>query len=484
MRCLCVLALIVAAAVATPLDDYVHAPDSHYGWVDTGKTFSGPGYKGHILNMTSQQWLSSDIVDRSIWWHYVVVIVPDRLLYKDSGMLYITGGDNTDGFPSGTAEDELLCIALALANRVTCTVLHQIPNQPVHFTAEQPPRGRSEDAIIAYTWNHFLNNPNDPYWLLRLPMTKAAVRAMDCTVEYVQRTYSRTISKFIVAGASKRGWTTWTTGAVDNRIIAIVPIVMDALNFHTNVHHFWRALGGWSFALSDYYAMNFTRRIDDPNLANLTAVVDPYVYRDRLTMPKLVIDSTGDEFFMPDDNYIWWNSMVGEIHLLMVHNAEHSLVTGLPEVVQGISSFAAGVLANEARPTINWTMTQSSRTGSITVLTSEPPTKVFVRYADTLDGKRRDWRLITGEKPCPTIEISGECLHPVLWHTDNATAVNPTTYTYATSAPFNRWRAFLIEVEFRGQSVFPYVVTTQVNIVPTSFPFPDCAGEGCYGTLL
>ena len=28
------------------------------------KTFSGPGYKGYVLNMTSQQWLDTSIVDR------------------------------------------------------------------------------------------------------------------------------------------------------------------------------------------------------------------------------------------------------------------------------------------------------------------------------------------------------------------------------------------------------------------------------------
>ena len=30
-----VLLATVALALATPLDDYVNAPDSHYGWVDT-----------------------------------------------------------------------------------------------------------------------------------------------------------------------------------------------------------------------------------------------------------------------------------------------------------------------------------------------------------------------------------------------------------------------------------------------------------------
>ena len=44
------------------------------------------------------------------------------------------------------------------------------------------------------------------------------------------------------------GWDTWLTGAVDDRIIAIAPIVMDMLNFTQNVKHMYRSYGGWTFA--------------------------------------------------------------------------------------------------------------------------------------------------------------------------------------------------------------------------------------------
>ena len=68
-------------------------------------------------------------------------------------------------------------------------------------------------------------------------------------------------SQFIVAGGSKRGWTTWTTAAVDPRVIAIIPVVLDELNFVKNRHHQWKAYGGWSFALEKYWEMNLTSHI-------------------------------------------------------------------------------------------------------------------------------------------------------------------------------------------------------------------------------
>jgi len=493
-----ILSALFSCVIATALDDYVAKADSNYVWTDTGKNFKGPGYTGHVLNMTSQQWLTPQDVDRSIWWHIVVVVIPEINSHPDKGALYLTGGDQNDGLPDGTGEDELLCIALALFSEVTCTVVHHIPNEHIKFLAELPtPKERTEDGIIAYAWNHFLAHPDQPEWLPRLPMTKAAVRAMDCTYEFVKNISKIPVKKtqWIVAGASKRGWTTWTTGAVcaekcglyDHKAIGIIPIVMDALNFHTNVHHFWQALGGWTFALSDYYEQNFTRNIDHPNLPLMTAIIDPINYKDRLTMPKLVIDSTGDEFFMPDDNYYWWNqSLPGELHLLMVHNAEHSMVTGLPEVVQGASSFMNGILNQKARPSMTWTMDVDATGGSTTVITSETPTKIIVRHAETLDGLHRDFRLVTGYNPCslPRFTVKGLCIQPVFWHNLNTTQTAPNTYTIRMENLADRWRAFVIEVEFRGTTRIPYVFTTQVNIIPQTFPFPPCVGEGCYGTLL
>ena len=50
--------------------------------------------------------------------------------------------------------------------------------------------------------NTFFKNPEDPTILLRLPMTKAAVRAMDAITEFSSK-FGAKLDKFMVAGASK-----------------------------------------------------------------------------------------------------------------------------------------------------------------------------------------------------------------------------------------------------------------------------------------
>ena len=133
--------------------------------------------------------------------------------------------------------------------------LQQVPNQPLTFTGDGVPR--REDALLAYGWDRFLRS-GDATWLPRLPMTKSVVRAMDTVVDFCATPDGGglPIDSFVVAGSSKRGWTTWTTAVVDPRVVAIVPMVIDVLNVEESLRHHYRAYGFWSPAISEYVALH------------------------------------------------------------------------------------------------------------------------------------------------------------------------------------------------------------------------------------
>ena len=197
--------------------------------------------------------------------------------------------------------------------------LFQVPNSPIIFHTDPVHESRSADAAIAFTWWHFLNDPSSSHeWLLNLPMTKASVRAMDTITAFMTsdsspkeiKDLNSDPSQFLVAGASKRAWVTWNTAAVDPRVMGIVPVVMNNLNAAENLHHHYRAYGGWSFAFQDYWKMNITLQLDDPKFQTMMDIVDMYEYRDKILMPKLVCDATMDEFFLLDDTWYWWNNVV------------------------------------------------------------------------------------------------------------------------------------------------------------------------------
>ncbi len=139
---------------------------------------------------------------------------------------------------------------------------------------------RKEDDLIAYTWDKFLRT-GDEKWPLRLPMTKAAVRAMDAVTAWSASADGGkvTVKRFVVSGGSKRGWTTWTTAAVDARVVAIAPAVIDVLNVQPSFEHHWRAYGFWAPAVDDYVAHGIMSWMGTPQFAALMAIEDPWSYR-------------------------------------------------------------------------------------------------------------------------------------------------------------------------------------------------------------
>lgn len=124
---------------STPLDDYVWKQDDHYSWTDlnyqiNGTSPSGVSWTGHLLNVTSQKWLTDSDCDRSLWWHYLMVIIPENVNWQRNASMYVTGGSNTAGFPTEDDEDIRVAAALSVGAGTITGAFFQVPNEHILFT--------------------------------------------------------------------------------------------------------------------------------------------------------------------------------------------------------------------------------------------------------------------------------------------------------------------------------------------------------------
>ncbi len=413
------IAWVAPAAEQTALDRYVAKPDPNYKF-ELVTSMPGEGFTTYVLKLTSQQWRSNKEVDQPVWEHWLTIVKPEHVQSR-TGFLFITGGKNSDPAPS--APDSMLP-SLALATGTVASELRMVPNQPLIFVGET--KQRSEDAIIAYTWNKYLNGGDDE-WPLRLPMTKAAVRAMDTVTAFCGSPQGgkTTVDKFVVAGGSKRGWTTWTTAAVDSRVVAIVPFVIDLLNIEPSFIHHYRAYGFWSPAVKDYEDMDIMSRSGTTRYRQLMDIVEPYSYRDRLTMPKYMINSTGDQFFLPDSSQFYFDDLKGEKYLRYVPNTNHSLQGS--DARESMQAFYESVISGKPRPDFSW---RFEKDRSIYVNSITKPAEVRLWQAS--NPAARDFRLDT-IGPAYTSVILKEKSDGV--------------YIGKVSKPAKGWTAFFVELD-------------------------------------
>lgn len=501
---LCVF--LLATAHSTPLDDYLNKADPEYKWSDTGNIINTVfGGKGYVLNVTSQRWLDTSIAygpDGDLWTHQVVVIVPKLTRVKGTALAYVTGGCNENpSVPKATDEDVLVADTVSALTGMVAITIFQIPNCPIVYPSDPNLKRRTEDAVIAWAWHLFLNDQSNPEYLPRLPMAKGVMRCMQAAQEFLAQQNLEKITGWAVAGASKRGWTTWMVGSATcascPNIVGIAPLVPIVPDLRREMHRMFTSYGGWTFAFADYIEVNLTRYIDDPAMIKLTEIVDPMYYYDRLArLPKMVCLSSDDEFMMFDWTNIWYDNLTGEKHLYIVQDTEHSLATGIVELLPALSTFVASIAHGKTeRPNFDYKYDPSTGALSVTI-THGVPKSVRLWQSHTLQNQRRDFRWVRlaseanglcklPDIPLPKPLFGGNCIQPILWAPTNLTAVGSTySWTPPDAKPYH---GYYIEVVFPGDTGLKetnFQFTTPGFVWPNTLPFPDCQGAACEGHLM
>jgi PhoPQ-activated pathogenicity-related protein len=367
--------LLAGPAARADLDAYVRAPDPSFAWAQRANHTTDAGKETHF-ELTSQTWQGV------VWKHQLRVYEPAEVRHPDAMLLFITGG-SSDSKPGPRDTEQGFALAQVCGARVA--VLSQVPNQPLWG-------GRKEDDLIAETFTKYLETKDETLPLL-FPMVKSAVRAMDAVQAWARR-QGKPVARFVVSGASKRGWTTWLTAAVDPRVVAIAPMVIPTLNMRAQNKHQLEVWGQYSEQIQDYTRRGLTEKIDTPEGTRLWHMIDPYSYRDRYTMPKLLINGTNDRYWTLDSLNIFWDDIPGPKWVVYLPNAGHGLQEHRDYAIHGVGALFRHVISGRPMPALEWRHSDGPDGSFVLGVKSSPEPKsaqLWVARSDTRDFREAKW---------------------------------------------------------------------------------------------
>lgn len=335
--------------------DYLKKPDTSFRFEVTKPD--------EQIKMTSQTWQGN------AWSHTVEFTLDNASQSKNTAVLFVTGGHADRKFLS----------AIAAKTKMPTAILDEIPKQPLYG-------GLTEDRLIAYTFQKYLDT-GDASWPLLFPMTKSVLRAMDALQAATAKS-KNPIRKFIVTGASKRGWTTWFAGAArDKRVSGIAPMVIDNLNVSEQMKAQKAEWGKYSDQIEAYSTTGLLDKLTQPVGARLSQIVDPYSYRDEVKVPTLVVKGANDPYWTVDAMDRYWDALKMPKWVVTVPNVGHNLGGGA-EAIETLGAFSQFVAGKAAWPKEDWKVAVDGSTCTVTLSASGAKMvgfKVWAAQATDLD---------------------------------------------------------------------------------------------------
>ena len=417
-----------------PLVDYAHAADpaTRFEPVSHGEL---PGGTWRTFRLVSQRWRGVD------WTHELSLYVPAAGVAArgtgDGPMLLWIDGGSSQTLPTADAgpSDAVKSAAKAAdAAGLPVAVIRQVPYQPMFD-------GLMEDGLIAHSFVEYVKT-GDPTWPLLLPMVKAAVAAMDAAVEIARTDWGLDREGFVVTGASKRGWTSWLTTAIDPRVVGVVPQVIDMLSMDRHLRLQVQSFGGLSDKLTDYTSRGIEKLLGTPRGRELIGIVDPFSYRDRLTAPKLISLGTNDPYWPLESFDLYRGDLPGPCWVSYCPNAGH----GIPMQRWAGLVIAMGkhVSGDEPLPDVRWRFARASDGVACMLHAAPQPERVVLWETEsaTRDFRQAKWlpTAVAGDGP--------------EWEVPLGTGM---------AAGGGRWKAAVVEVHY-ARNAIPLVLTTSVHV--------------------
>ena len=436
------------------LAQFIQRPEPKYQWHCTDKRHSEefPNIEILQLELTSQCWLEGERrgIDQPLWVHRLTLYLPTRQKAFKPCLLMVHGGyrHNPEMETAPSAQVDAAKVCYDTQAPVAC--LRDVPNQPQIIDGIP----RTEDDLVAWSWQQFLQTEKkEGGYLLQWPMVKSIIRAMDALEECC----NQRIPSFIVAGASKRGWISWLAASCDQRISAIIPIVIDVLNIKQCMEHHLQVYNGWAEAIADYTDPDhdILADLESEEMDTLLLQVDPFNHRQQLSLPKFIVNASCDEFFPPDSAQFYYHQLPGFSALRYLPNASHYLGLDASVCITEVITSCFGSMADQkTMPEMNW---QSTDKG-IAIDVDQAPLSACVWLCH--NPEQRDFRKITPAQPKYAYQA-----RPL-----EAQSVNPWRFHYNPKLPSKGWIAFFIELRFDNGTYPDLVYTSGVKVLPDCYP--------------
>jgi PhoPQ-activated pathogenicity-related protein len=274
------------------------------------------------------------------WTHELLIKNPERLARRNVVVVLLTGGEGGD-------DQQRSAEMLANALGVRAAVLTRVPNQPLYD-------GKKEDVLLSFSLDQYRRS-GDASWPLLFPMVASVVKGIDTLEQVLDEKELRVV----LIGASKRGWTTYLTAAVDSRIMAMVPAVFEMVSMEDQIALMHERYGRDSEKISPYTALGLTANLREPRVAQLISWVDPISYFSRFTMPKLVLLGANDPYWVIDSVRKYWDALPEPKTLRILPNVGHG-VLGEQAAGEAIVSFIRTVISGEKIPRVDWRYSSSA----------------------------------------------------------------------------------------------------------------------------
>jgi PhoPQ-activated pathogenicity-related protein len=307
------------ASVPGELSAYIALADPTFEWTVRAQATGSVTFR-----LTSQTW-------RGVPWVHSLNLIsyPNG---SDTAILYLTGGDPN---PLDDADAAIV----AAESGLPTAMMFNVPTQPIF--------GKEEDALIAHTFDAFLED-RDTDWPLLFPMAKSVIRAMDA----LEAWSNGRLRRFVLMGESKRAWTTWMAAATgDSRISGIAPAAFDNLNMVAQMAHQLELWDRFSPAIHDYTDLGLQARIGSGAGKFLARLVDPYTYLPNIKARILQVHGANDAYWAPDARLLYQNALPEGATLLTLPNEGHSF-TDKSTYYRTAGAFAHACAADSGWPEI------------------------------------------------------------------------------------------------------------------------------------